>query len=152
MLNFFLCLLISLFMQTLLGFVNFKLYHSINVKYPPILDPRLEAIAAGKSFNDGAFSLIFSLIFNVCQTGVNHRIIFQCSIFSLTLRLSFYSLFDHSSLSINCICFMWRTVCFVPLYCCSTWNVICGSSTNYFWWRWATWAGEVRYTNWRIRA
>ncbi|THU55828.1 hypothetical protein C4D60_Mb11t10730 [Musa balbisiana] len=30
----------------LLGFVNFKLYHSINVKYPPILDPRLEALAA----------------------------------------------------------------------------------------------------------
>ena len=33
--------------QALLGFVNFKLYHSINVKYPPILDPRLEALAAG---------------------------------------------------------------------------------------------------------
>ncbi|KAI8009667.1 hypothetical protein LOK49_LG06G02432 [Camellia lanceoleosa] len=31
---------------TLLAFVNFKLYHSINVKYPPILDPRLEALAA----------------------------------------------------------------------------------------------------------
>ncbi|KAG6528479.1 pescadillo homolog [Zingiber officinale] len=34
------------FYETLLGFVNFKLYHSINVKYPPILDPLLEAIAA----------------------------------------------------------------------------------------------------------
>ncbi|XP_020700242.1 pescadillo homolog [Dendrobium catenatum] len=33
------------FYETLLGFVNFKLYHSINVKYPPILDPRLEALA-----------------------------------------------------------------------------------------------------------
>ncbi|TVU45536.1 hypothetical protein EJB05_05025 [Eragrostis curvula] len=32
--------------ETLLGFVNFKLYHSINVNYPPILDPRLEALAA----------------------------------------------------------------------------------------------------------
>ncbi|KAL9231215.1 hypothetical protein vseg_006470 [Gypsophila vaccaria] len=32
--------------ETLLAFVNFKLYHSINVKYPPILDPRLEALAA----------------------------------------------------------------------------------------------------------
>ncbi|KAK4363164.1 hypothetical protein RND71_018405 [Anisodus tanguticus] len=31
---------------TLLAFVNFKLYHSINVKYPPILDSRLEALAA----------------------------------------------------------------------------------------------------------
>ncbi|KAE8689350.1 Pescadillo-like protein [Hibiscus syriacus] len=34
------------FYETLLGFVNFQLYHSINVKYPPILDPRLEALAA----------------------------------------------------------------------------------------------------------
>lgn len=33
--------------QTLLAFVNFRLYHSINVKYPPILDSRLEALAAG---------------------------------------------------------------------------------------------------------
>ncbi|KAL3814067.1 hypothetical protein ACJIZ3_015335 [Penstemon smallii] len=34
------------FYETLLGFVNYKLYSSINVKYPPILDPRLEALAA----------------------------------------------------------------------------------------------------------
>ncbi|KAI4383836.1 hypothetical protein MLD38_009632 [Melastoma candidum] len=34
------------FYETLLGFVNFKLYHAMNVKYPPILDPRLEALAA----------------------------------------------------------------------------------------------------------
>lgn len=34
------------FYEALLGFVNFKLYHSINVKYPPILEPRLEALAA----------------------------------------------------------------------------------------------------------
>ncbi|XP_050237796.1 pescadillo homolog [Mercurialis annua] len=33
--------------QNLLGFVNFRLYHSINVAYPPILDPKLEALAAG---------------------------------------------------------------------------------------------------------
>ncbi|KAL2897375.1 Pescadillo-like protein [Bienertia sinuspersici] len=32
--------------ETLLAFVNFQLYHNINVKYPPILDPRLEALAA----------------------------------------------------------------------------------------------------------
>ncbi|GFY98269.1 pescadillo-like protein [Actinidia rufa] len=38
------------FYETLLAFVNFKLYHSINVKYPPILDPRLEALAAGMVF------------------------------------------------------------------------------------------------------
>ncbi|XP_062214883.1 pescadillo homolog isoform X2 [Phragmites australis] len=34
------------FYETLLGFANFKLYHSINVNYPPILDSRLEALAA----------------------------------------------------------------------------------------------------------
>ncbi|KAL2326342.1 hypothetical protein Fmac_025400 [Flemingia macrophylla] len=32
--------------EPLLSFVNFRLYHSINLKYPPILDPRLEALAA----------------------------------------------------------------------------------------------------------
>ncbi|CAJ2669632.1 unnamed protein product [Trifolium pratense] len=32
--------------QPLLGFVNFHLYHSINLKYPPLLDPELEAEAA----------------------------------------------------------------------------------------------------------
>ncbi|MQL81465.1 hypothetical protein Taro_013919, partial [Colocasia esculenta] len=32
--------------ETLLTFVNFKLYHSISVEYPPFLDPYLEAKAA----------------------------------------------------------------------------------------------------------
>ncbi|XP_010660865.1 pescadillo homolog isoform X2 [Vitis vinifera] len=36
----------GIYYQTLLAFVNFRLYHSINVKYPPILDSRLEALAA----------------------------------------------------------------------------------------------------------
>ncbi|KAG8368155.1 hypothetical protein BUALT_Bualt15G0015600 [Buddleja alternifolia] len=34
------------FYESLLAFVNYKLYHSINVNYPPILDSRLEALAA----------------------------------------------------------------------------------------------------------
>ncbi|CAL9110137.1 unnamed protein product [Musa acuminata var. zebrina] len=44
--DFNVMLTFSEFYVALLGFVNFKLYHSINVKYPPILDPRLEALAA----------------------------------------------------------------------------------------------------------
>lgn len=39
----------SEFYQTLLQFVNFKLYHMIGVSYPPIIDPRLEEAAAGLS-------------------------------------------------------------------------------------------------------
>lgn len=34
------------FYETLIGFANFKLYYSLSLKYPPILDPRLEAAAA----------------------------------------------------------------------------------------------------------
>ncbi|XP_024528624.1 pescadillo homolog [Selaginella moellendorffii] len=34
------------FYETLLGFVNFKLYHSLGLNYPPVLDPRLEQAAA----------------------------------------------------------------------------------------------------------
>ncbi|CAN0913590.1 Pescadillo homolog [Linum grandiflorum] len=44
--NFSVMLTFLEFYETLLAFVNFKLYHSINVKYPPILDPRLEDLAA----------------------------------------------------------------------------------------------------------
>ncbi|CAN1263296.1 Pescadillo homolog [Linum perenne] len=44
--NFTVMLTFVEFYENLLSFVNFKLYHSINVKYPPILDPRLEALAA----------------------------------------------------------------------------------------------------------
>nr|GEU73174.1 pescadillo homolog [Tanacetum cinerariifolium] len=33
------------FYETLFGFLNFKLYESINLKYPPIIDPRLKALA-----------------------------------------------------------------------------------------------------------
>ena len=35
------------FYQTLLQFVNFKLYHSLAVAYPPVLDSKLEEAAAG---------------------------------------------------------------------------------------------------------
>ena len=39
----------SEFYQTLLQFVNFKLYHIIGASYPPIVNPRLEEAAAGLS-------------------------------------------------------------------------------------------------------
>ena len=35
------------FYQTLLQFVNFKLYHSLSVPHPPVLDSKLEEAAAG---------------------------------------------------------------------------------------------------------
>ena len=35
------------FYQTLLQFVNFKLYNTLGVRYPPIVDPRLDEAAAG---------------------------------------------------------------------------------------------------------
>ena len=35
------------FYQCLLQFVNFKLYHTIGVQYPPVVDPRMEKAAAG---------------------------------------------------------------------------------------------------------
>ena len=35
------------FYQTLLQFVNYKLYHSLSVRYPPVLDSKLEEAAAG---------------------------------------------------------------------------------------------------------
>ncbi|KAK9810032.1 hypothetical protein WJX72_003708 [[Myrmecia] bisecta] len=35
------------FYQTMLQFVNFKLYHMLGLKYPPVMDARLEQAAAG---------------------------------------------------------------------------------------------------------
>ena len=35
------------FYQTLLQFVNFKLYHTIGISYPPVVDPKMEQAAAG---------------------------------------------------------------------------------------------------------
>ncbi|KAL3689931.1 hypothetical protein R1sor_016240 [Riccia sorocarpa] len=35
------------FYETLVGFVNFKLYHSLGISYPPIIDQRLERATAG---------------------------------------------------------------------------------------------------------
>lgn len=33
--------------QTLVGFVNFKLYHALGLNYPPVIDERLEKATAG---------------------------------------------------------------------------------------------------------
>ena len=35
------------FYQTLLQFVNFRLFHLLGLPYPPVVDPRMEAAAAG---------------------------------------------------------------------------------------------------------
>ena len=35
------------FHEALLGFVNFKLFHTLGLHYPPLLDARLEAASAG---------------------------------------------------------------------------------------------------------
>lgn len=35
------------FYMTLMQFVNFKLYHTLNLRYPPVLDAKLEQAAAG---------------------------------------------------------------------------------------------------------
>ena len=35
------------FYQTLLQFVNFKLYNTLGVRYPPVVDPKLDEAAAG---------------------------------------------------------------------------------------------------------
>lgn len=35
------------FYQTLLQFVNFKLYNTLGVRYPPVVDSRLDEAAAG---------------------------------------------------------------------------------------------------------
>ena len=35
------------FYQTLLQFVNYKLYNTLGVRYPPVVDPKLDEAAAG---------------------------------------------------------------------------------------------------------
>ncbi len=37
------------FYHTMLQFVNYRLYHSLGVRYPPVVDPKLEEAAAGLS-------------------------------------------------------------------------------------------------------
>ncbi|XP_016433662.1 pescadillo homolog [Nicotiana tabacum] len=63
------------FYETLLAFVNFKLYHSINVKYPPILDSRLEALAADlyalSRFFDSRASMTESKAASISESDVS---------------------------------------------------------------------------------
>lgn len=37
------------FYHTMLQFVNYRLYHSLGVRYPPVVDSKLEEAAAGLS-------------------------------------------------------------------------------------------------------
>ena len=37
------------FYHTMLQFVNYRLYHFLGVRYPPVVDPKLEEAAAGLS-------------------------------------------------------------------------------------------------------
>lgn len=66
------------FYETLLAFVNFKLYHSINVKYPPILDPRLEALAADlyalSRYLDNRASMTESKATNFSESDVSNDV------------------------------------------------------------------------------
>lgn len=64
--------MIVVWVQTLLAFVNFKLYHSINVKYPPILDPQLEASAAGMLLLLLLLLLLLSFSSRVGEGGYLH--------------------------------------------------------------------------------
>lgn len=61
--------------------MNFKLYHSINVKYPPILDPRLEALAAGMLCFYGQYN--FQALFILCIFFIYF---FDCYIITCTVH------------------------------------------------------------------
>lgn len=50
------------FYQTLLQFVNFKLYNMLGVRYPPVVDSRLDEAAAGLA----SIMQVCSLLFNSC--------------------------------------------------------------------------------------
>lgn len=57
------------------NFVNFRLYHSIYVEYPPILDPQFEALAAGM------YSMVMYVaisIFSFTAYQGSHCILFIC--------------------------------------------------------------------------
>ncbi|KMT03757.1 hypothetical protein BVRB_8g189050 [Beta vulgaris subsp. vulgaris] len=64
--------------ETLLAFVNFKLYHNINVKYPPILDSRLEALAAD-------LYALSRLIASSSKEQDNHKLLSQLDESEVTL-------------------------------------------------------------------
>ncbi|KAJ6421594.1 hypothetical protein OIU84_028881 [Salix udensis] len=57
--NFSFMLTFLEFYETLLGFVGFRLHLSINVKYPPIVDPQLEAITHFHGFPHLTRQLLF---------------------------------------------------------------------------------------------
>lgn len=72
--------------QALLAFVNCHLYRSISAKYPPILDPRLEAFAAGMYF-DWFFKAtnFLPISFGVFSNVVHCSCVFNEHVFFLNL-------------------------------------------------------------------
>lgn len=68
--------------------MNFKLYHSINVKYPPILDPRLEALAAGMLCFYGQYN--FQALLILCIFFIYF---FDCYIITCTVHDFFFANF-----------------------------------------------------------
>ncbi|KAL5724152.1 hypothetical protein ACHQM5_007450 [Ranunculus cassubicifolius] len=70
------------FYEALLAFVNFKLYHSMNVKYPPILDPQMETLeglyTVSRDFvsNYGDQCLFKNMVFFLSREAAKESLVF----------------------------------------------------------------------------
>lgn len=72
------------FYQTLLQFVNYKLYHSLGVQYPPVVDPRLEEAAAGLE------SLMQVCHLPTSRTSASHAEAYGCNLCCLMLSMGMH--------------------------------------------------------------